>query len=349
MLKHHREDEMVKLGSVLFIALTFLSFSPAAGAEKLPAAGSGQNFRDCPECPEMVVIPAGSFIMGSPKSDISFMESELPQHKVTFSMPFAAGKFAVKFEEWDACLAGGGCGGYKPDDEGLGRGNWPAINVSWKDAKAYIEWLSKKAGKPYRLLSEADWEYAARAGSASENFAYELWEDQTYDDPASGRKSPAQPNAWGLRNIYGRPVQWVEDCWNDNYRGRPETGRVGPRGIVQSTFCAAGQGRGTFAPHSGAALPPKPGTDFMAFGWQGRSRIEFLNADLLPHAGIAAPAVQIRRVIRICPLVTCDLCKAHRNEVTTCLSKKRNLGHTLSPPRTAAGAMVCFAIARSTH
>ncbi len=239
---------MVKLGSVLFIALTFLSSSLAARAEKLPPAGSGQSFRDCPECPEMAVVPAGSFMMGSPKTDNEWVEEESPQHKVTFSMPFAVGKFAVKFEEWDACLADGGCGGYKPDDEGKGRGNWPAINVSWNDAKAYIAWLSKKTGKPYRLLSEAEWEYAARAGSASKTLPEELWEDKTYDDPASGRMSPAKPNAWGLRNIYGRPVQWVEDCWNDNYKGAPRNGEAWMKGDCTEHVLRGGAGEENIRP-----------------------------------------------------------------------------------------------------
>jgi formylglycine-generating enzyme required for sulfatase activity len=238
-------DKMVKLGPVLFITLTFFPFAPAARCENLPPAGSGQSFRDCPECPEMAVIPAGSFMMGSPKSDIDSVEEELPSHKVTFSMPFAAGKFAVKFEEWDACLADGGCSGYKPDDAGKGRGNWPAINVSWNDAKAYIAWLSKKTGKPYRLLSEAEWEYAARAGSASKTLPEELWEDQTYDDPASGRKSPAQPNAWGLHNIYGRPTQWVEDCWNDNYKGAPRNGAAWTKGDCTQHVLRGGAAEGS--------------------------------------------------------------------------------------------------------
>jgi len=216
---------MVKLLAALFSGLTFLSFFSAARAEELPTPGSRQSFRDCPACPEMVVIPAGSFIMGAPpKPDIDAIDVALPRHKVTFSKPFAVGKFAVKFEEWDACLADGGCGGYKPDAEGKGRENWPVVNVSWNDAKSYISWLSNKTGKPYRLLSESEWEYAARAGSASKNFPEEFWEDQAYDDPASGRRSPAQANAWGLRNVYGRPTQWVEDCRNDNYKGAPRNG-----------------------------------------------------------------------------------------------------------------------------
>ena len=240
---------MVKLGPVLFISLTLLSFSPAVRAEKLPPAGSGQSFRDCPEGPEMVVIPAGSFMMGSPKPpDIDRIEEELPQHKVTFSEPFAVGKFAVKFEEWDACLADGGCGGYKPDDEGKGRGHWPVVNVSWNDAKAYIAWLSKKTDKPYRVLSEAEWEYAARAGSASKTLPEELFDDHGLDDPAKGFVVPAKPNAWGLRNIYGRPTQWVEDCWNAGYKGAPRNGAAWTTGDCTQHVFARWSRRGGHSP-----------------------------------------------------------------------------------------------------
>ena len=127
----------------------------------------GVRFRDCAECPEMVVIPAGSFLMGSPESEKGRDSDEGPQHRVTIPAPFAAGVYEVTFEEWDACVADGGCGGYRPDDEGWGRGRRPVINVSWREAQAYINWLSQKTGGEYRLLSEAEWEYAARAGTTT--------------------------------------------------------------------------------------------------------------------------------------------------------------------------------------
>ncbi len=234
---------MFKLGSLILIVLASLTYAPAVGAETPPSPASGQSFRDCSECPEMVAVPAGSFLMGAPpKPDPDAMDTSLPQHKVRIAKPFAAGKFAVKFEEWDACLADGECGGYKPDAAGHGRGSLPAVNVSWNDAKAYVAWLSKKTGKPYRLLSEAEWEYAARAGSASKTFAEELWDDPTYDDPASGRKSPAQPNAWGLRGVYGRPTQWVEDCWNDTYKGAPRNGAAWTKGDCTQHVLRGGSG-----------------------------------------------------------------------------------------------------------
>ena len=127
----------------------------------------GEVFRDCGVCPEMVVIPAGDFVMGSPENEEGRYGSEGPQHRVRIEQPFALGKTEVTFAEWDACIADGGCDGYRADDEGWGRGQRPAINVSWKDAKAYLGWLSRKTGHAYRLASESEWEYAGRAGTTT--------------------------------------------------------------------------------------------------------------------------------------------------------------------------------------
>jgi len=124
------------------------------------------TFKDCDACPEMVVVPAGSFTMGSPANEPQRSKSEA-QARVTIAKPFAAGKFAVTFDEWDACVADRGCNGYKPDDQGWGRGTRPVINVNCDDVKAYAAWLSRKIGKTYRLLSEAEREYVTRAGTTT--------------------------------------------------------------------------------------------------------------------------------------------------------------------------------------
>ena len=108
----------------------------------------GESFKDCAECPEMIVVPAGSFTMGSRQGDPGHDGSQAPQHTVTFAQPFAVGTFPVTFAEWDACAAVGGCGRYKPDDAGWGRGDRPVINVSWNDAKAYVGLAIEESGQP---------------------------------------------------------------------------------------------------------------------------------------------------------------------------------------------------------
>jgi formylglycine-generating enzyme required for sulfatase activity len=125
-----------------------------------------EAFKECDKCPERIVAPAGSFMMGSSeKRDGTNFEG--PQHRVTFGGQFAVGTFAVTFDEWEACVADGGCNGYRPEDEGWGRGRRPVINVSWNHAKAYAAWLSRKTEKTYRLLSEAEREYVTRAGTTT--------------------------------------------------------------------------------------------------------------------------------------------------------------------------------------
>jgi formylglycine-generating enzyme required for sulfatase activity len=121
-------------------------------------------FKDCDTCPEMVVVPAGSFTMGSPANEAERARGE-QQVRVSIPAPFAVGKYAVTFDEWDVCVADGGCNGYTPSDLEWGRGKRPVVLVNWNNAKAYATWLSRKSGKTYRLLSEAEREYVTRAAS----------------------------------------------------------------------------------------------------------------------------------------------------------------------------------------
>jgi formylglycine-generating enzyme required for sulfatase activity len=122
------------------------------------------------QCPEMIVLPAGKFMMGSPDEEKDRFGDEDPRHEVTIAAPFAVSKTEVTFPEWDACVAAGACARVS-DSAGWGRDGRPVINVSWDDAKQYVAWLSRMTGKGYRLLTEAEWEYAARAGSAA-RFAF---------------------------------------------------------------------------------------------------------------------------------------------------------------------------------
>src|SRR5262252_8830012 len=135
----------------------------AAAPEIWRVPGAVTEFRDCADCPHMMVIPGGEFTMGSPPAE----QQAEAQHRVTIAAPFAVSKFEITFDEWDACVRDNGCRGYRPDDEGWGRGARPVMNTSWEDARAYAAWLGRKTGQPYRLLSEAEWEYAARAGTTT--------------------------------------------------------------------------------------------------------------------------------------------------------------------------------------
>ena len=187
-------------------------------------------FRDCPVCPEMVVVPAGSFRMGC-VSGQDCQDSEKPVHRVTIAAPFAVGKYEVTFDEWDACVADGGCSGYRPKElGGWGRGRRPVVRVSWNNAQAYVLWVSKKTGKPYRLLSEAEWEYAARAGSETAySWGNEIGRNRANCDGCGGRRQTAPvgsfaANAFGLHDVHGNVWEWVQDCWNETYAGAPADG-----------------------------------------------------------------------------------------------------------------------------
>ena len=149
---------------------TAANVARAGGNSAIVAAlglpNEGEVFRDCADCPEMVVVPAGSYTMGSPPDEPGRWNDEGPRHRVTISRPFAVGRYEVTFAEWNACRRAGGCTN-TANDEGWGRGNRPAIHVSWKDAQEYVGWLSEKTGRTYRLLSESEWEYADRAKTDS--------------------------------------------------------------------------------------------------------------------------------------------------------------------------------------
>ena len=266
----------------MLLALLPLLLTQVLPARSATAQEAGQRLRDCPNCPEMVVIPAGTFIMGSPESEndrlrfvineagevvhwtvrelvlgdgeeladgLRLVEPEGPQRYVTFAAPFAVSIAEITFAEWDACARASGCGGLIPDNEGWGRGSRPVIHVSWEDARAYAEWLSNETGQQYDLLSEAQWEYAARAGTETARFwgrrsdqclyangadasglrKYPDWNDAGTAQCSDGYPETApvrsfEPNAFGLHDMLGNVSEWTRDCWNERYSGGPMDG-----------------------------------------------------------------------------------------------------------------------------
>jgi formylglycine-generating enzyme required for sulfatase activity len=194
------------------------------------ATKPGADFRDCAGCPVMVVVPAGTFMMGSAESEPDRRSTEGPQHAVTIARPFALSRFEVTFDEWDVCVAAAACPHVA---DHWGRGNMPAINVTWEEARQYAGWLSRITGRAYRLPTEAEWEYAARAGTGTRY----SWGD----DPAAGTANcdgcggapthqqtmpvgSFKPNAFGLHDMHGNVWEWVEDCWHETYAGAPGDG-----------------------------------------------------------------------------------------------------------------------------
>jgi len=221
----------------------------------------GEVFRDCPECPKMVVVPADEFRMGDLNGGGA--KDEKPVHKVTIPRAFAVGRYEVTRGEFAAFVnesgysAGGGCYTYTGSKwEKSGSKNWrspgfrqtdrdPVVCVNWGDAKAYVGWLSRKAGKDYRLPSEAEWEYMARAGStakygfgdaesslcaygnAADRDTSFSWKNKSCSDGYGERTAPAgsfKPNAFGVYDTIGNVWEWVEDCWHGSYQGAPSDG-----------------------------------------------------------------------------------------------------------------------------
>ena len=185
-------------------------------------------FKECTDCPEMIVVPAGNFTMGPRDTEIH----EGPQHKVTIAKPFAVSKFELTFAEWDACVARGDCVAHG-SDSGWGRGRQPAINVSWDDAQNYVAWLSRITGKKYRLLSEAEYEYAARAGTQT---VYPWGDDlgknnancngcgSQWDAKQTAPVRSFAANGFGFYDMVGNVWEWTEDCYHDSYNGAPVDG-----------------------------------------------------------------------------------------------------------------------------
>jgi len=247
------------------VSLSSRAAKPLSASEEC-ALKPKDVFKECDKCPEMVMVPAGSFTMGSPASEPDRIDHEGPQHPVKIAQPFAAGKFAVTVDQFAAFVAdahpdvGSSCrtleGGKTEERQGRSwhdpgfpqTGSHPVACINFGDAQAYVNWLSAKTGKPYRLLSEAEWEYAARAGTTTRFFfgddEKDLCRYGNGADLTAKRKVPGlgpsgscsdgyaytapvgsyPANAFGLYDMHGNVRQWVEDCTHGSYAGAPADG-----------------------------------------------------------------------------------------------------------------------------
>ena len=206
--------------------------------------------------PKLLEIPAGCFEMGSPEEEAKRDSYEGPQHRVCLD-GFEIGKYEVTFDEWDACVAAGGCA-YDPPGE-WGRGTQPVTSVSWEDVYAYIKWLNSQTGKNYRLLSEAEWEYAARAGTTTVfstgeciNTSQANYNGTLNDYKNCGARTGVQhhgtrnvgsyaANPYGLYDLFGNAWEWVNDCWNDDYRSAPNNGKSSTLGDCERRVLRGGE------------------------------------------------------------------------------------------------------------
>ena len=264
----------LRLG-IRMMAAAVLSIMGGLAASSNAAERAGKTFKDCEICPEMVVIPPGTFIMGSPETEKNRDKDE-GLHKVTIAYSFAVSKGPITWDQWEACARDAMCDGQavetalRLDSEGRpiqnygdhGRGNHPVVGVSWWDAKVFIGWLNRKTGKEnYRLLSESEFEYAARAGTATTywwgnepshdyaNYGKEVGQD--LGGMAAGRdvwENSTSPicsfptNAFGLCDMHGNIYQWIEDCYETNIASLPtdgsaaKTGNCAVRGFRSNSF-----------------------------------------------------------------------------------------------------------------
>ena len=205
---------------------------PAAGNEAGSSRQPGAIIRDCDVCPELVVVPAGTFRMGDLSGGGDADEG--PVRTVTIPRPFAVGRHETTFAQWDACAAVGACR-QGVGDIGFGRGERPVILVTWEDARAYVAWLSRLTGKPFRLPSEAEWEYMARAGSETKYpWGNEIGRGRANCDGCGSRWDDTRPapvgsfpaNGFGVHDAIGNVYEWVEDCGRYSYDGAPSDGSV---------------------------------------------------------------------------------------------------------------------------
>ena len=233
--------------AILLVILSFINEAGKPTKEVLavvPVSSDGKNLlpgeqeqvlQDCVDCPRMALIPAGSFLMGSPDSESGRSDEEGPQHKVTIASSIYVGQYEVTVEEWNACAQDKGCVPIAPN--GRVEDQLPVTNVSWFDAQAYVVWLSKKSGNTYRLLSEAEWEYSARA-SSKESYSFGrdakklgdyAWYQENSDEKFQ-QDGLKKPNQAGLYDMLGNVMEWTQDCWSQNFEGAPSDGKASTQG-----------------------------------------------------------------------------------------------------------------------
>jgi formylglycine-generating enzyme required for sulfatase activity len=219
----------------------------------------GKTFKDCSECPEMVSLPTGTASLGAGDNEAGAKPNEKPQRPVTFANMFSIAVTEVTFDEYDACVRAGGCAS-QPSDNDWGRGNRPVINVTWEEAQAYASWLSSKTGQSYALPTEAQWEYAARAGdstpliggSAAALCAFAngaskesglQWANAACTDPAADRTLPTamlSANKFGVKDMIGNVAEWTQDCNTLNLRDAPTDGSADARGSCNQRVVRGG-------------------------------------------------------------------------------------------------------------
>ena len=297
------------------LLVTSLIESPFGHLVNLSSAPGRQSIGLEPgEIPQMVVIPAGRFRMGclAADEDCDVFGSEEPVREVSIEAAFEVSRHEITYAQWDACVALGGCDGHEPSDFGQGRGNRPVTDVNWGQAKAYVASLSLATGKEYRLLTEAEWEYAARAGAATK-FS---WGDEVGHDRANCAQDICAdayrftapvgsfpPNAWGLFDMHGNVGEWVEDCWNDSYEGAPATAEAWQDGLCVLRVLRGGSyGSGVYG-GDGIRAAARQGVTGGAAWDQIRSRVGFRVARTLvvpsPSGVVPSPEVAAGDSLRI--------------------------------------------------
>ena len=249
--------------AILLVGLTSFESARSQSSAVPSEMKAGDTFSECRNCPEMIVLPAGGFLMGSPEDEPLRRENE-QQHRIRFAQPFAMSRTPVTWDQWEACVRDDWCDGLavelalttlpngetNPNFTDKGRGTRPVVGVSWFDAQAFVGWLNHKAGVDdlYHLPSEAEWEYGARAGSTTSfpwgaELDYDHGNFGKYEDGLGGHAegrdtwvdetSPVgsfPPNDFGLYDMHGNIFEWVEDCYEEDLTGAPADGSANKNG-----------------------------------------------------------------------------------------------------------------------